>query len=63
MPRRADVAIFSRAPAIILRFENQKGNVAKTGGLVTVKVSGMFKAEGFIVRNLIKDGTYTVTGE
>ncbi len=47
----------------ILRFEKQKENVAKTGGLVTVKVSGVLKAEGVIVRNLIKDGTYTVTGE
>ena len=30
---------------------------------MTVKVTGVFNAEGFIVRNLIKDGTYTVTGE
>ena len=47
----------------ILRFEKQKENLAKTGGLVTVKVSGVLKAEGVIVRNLINDGTYTVTGE
>ena len=33
------------------------------GGLVQVKVSGVLKAEGAIVGNFIKDGTYVVTGE
>lgn len=47
----------------ILSFEKQKENVAKTGGLVTVNVSGWLAAEGDIVRHLIKDGTYTVTSE
>jgi hypothetical protein len=47
----------------ILRFEKRKENLAKTGGLVLVKVSGVLKAEGTIVCNLIKDGTYAVTGE
>ena len=28
-----------------------------------VKVSGVLKAEGVVAGNLIKDGTYTVTGE
>ena len=46
-----------------LRFEKDKASVAKPGGLVTVKVSGVLKAEGVIVGNLIKDGTYAVTGE
>ena len=47
----------------MLRFEKEKESVAKTGGLVKVKVSGVLKAEGAVVGNLIKDGTYTVTGE
>jgi hypothetical protein len=46
-----------------LRFEKDKQSVAATGGLVTVKVSGVLKAEGAVVGKLIKDGTYTVTGE
>jgi hypothetical protein len=46
-----------------LRFEKEKASVAASGGLVNVKVSGVLKAEGVIVGNLIKDGTYTVTGE
>jgi hypothetical protein len=47
----------------MLRFEKEKESVAKTGGLVRVKVSGVLKAEGVVAGNLIKDGTYTVTGE
>ena len=47
----------------MLRFEKDKASVAKTGGLVKVKVSGVLKAEGVVAGNLIKDGTYTVTGE
>ena len=47
----------------MLRFEKDKESVAKTGGLVKVKVSGVLKAEGVVAGNLIKDGTYTVTGE
>lgn len=46
-----------------LRFEKEKESVAKTGGLVKVKVSGVLTAEGVVVGRLIKDGTYTVTGE
>jgi hypothetical protein len=47
----------------ILRFEKEKANLAETGGLVKVKVSGVLKAEGVIVGKLIKDGSYAVTGE
>jgi hypothetical protein len=47
----------------ILKFEKDKASMAATGGLVKVKVSGVLKAEGVIVGNLIKDGTYTVAGE
>ena len=47
----------------MLRFEKDKQSVAKTGGLVQVKVSGVLKAEGVVAGNFIKDGTYTVTGE
>ncbi len=47
----------------MLLFEKQKGDVAKTGGVVKVKVSGILKAEGVVVGKFIKDGTYTVTGE
>lgn len=47
----------------MLRFEKDKESVAKTGGLVKVKVSGVLKAEGVVAGNLIKDGTYTVSGE
>lgn len=47
----------------MLRFEKDKGSAALPGGLVRVKVSGVLKAEGAIVGNFIKDGTYTVTGE
>ena len=47
----------------MLRFEKEKESVAKTGGFVRVKVSGILKAEGVVVGNLIKDGTFTVTGE
>ncbi len=46
-----------------LRFEKDKGSAGLPGGLVRVKVSGILKAEGAIVRNFIKDGTYTVSGE
>ena len=44
-------------------FEKDKASAALPGGLVRVKVSGVLKAEGAIVGNLIKDGRYTVTGE
>jgi hypothetical protein len=47
----------------MLRFEKDKASAALPGGLVRVKVSGVLKAEGAIVGNFIKDGTYTVTGE
>jgi len=47
----------------ILRFEKVKDSDVKTTGLVRVKVSGVLKAEGVVVGNFIKDGTYTVTGE
>jgi len=47
----------------ILRFEKMKEGDVKTSGLVKVKVSGVLKAEGVVVGNFIKDGTYTVTGE
>ena len=47
----------------ILRFEKDKESVAKTGGLVKVRLSGKLRAEGAMVGNLIKDGTYTVTGD
>ncbi len=46
-----------------LRFEKVKQALDKTAGLVNVKVSGVLKAEGAVVGRLIKDGTYTVTGE
>ncbi len=46
----------------MLRFEKDKSSAALPGGLVRVKVSGVLKAEGAIVRNFIKDGTYKVTG-
>jgi hypothetical protein len=46
-----------------LRFEKDKGSTTLPGGLVRVKVSGILKAEGAIVGNFVKDGTYTVTGE
>jgi hypothetical protein len=46
-----------------LKFEKDKASAATGGGLVKVKVSGVLKAEGAIVGNLIKDGSYTVTGE
>jgi hypothetical protein len=46
-----------------LRFEKVKESLDKTAGLVKVKVSGVLKAEGAVVGNLIKDGTYTVAGE
>jgi hypothetical protein len=46
-----------------LRFEKDKESVARTGGLVKVKVSGVLKAEGVVVGKFIKDGSYTVTGE
>jgi hypothetical protein len=46
-----------------LKFEKDKASVPASGGLIKVKVSGVLKAEGAIVGNLIKDGTYTVTGE
>lgn len=47
----------------ILRFEKEKPSGTDTGGPIKVKVSGVLKAQGAIVGNLIKDGTYTVTGE
>jgi hypothetical protein len=47
----------------ILRFEKSKDRAADGGGLIQVKVSGVLKAEGAVVGNFIKDGTYTVTGE
>ncbi len=47
----------------MLRFQKEKGSITQPGGLVKVKVSGVLKAEGAIVGNLIKDGTYTVDGE
>jgi hypothetical protein len=47
----------------MLRFEKDKASAALPGGLIRVKVSGVLKAEGAIVGNLVKDGTYTVTGE
>ncbi len=46
-----------------MHFEKIKESLEKTGGLVNVKVSGVLKAEGAIAGKLIKDGTYTVTGE
>jgi hypothetical protein len=46
-----------------LRFEKVKESLAKSGGLVNVKVSGVLKAEGVVVGRLIKDGSYTVAGE
>ncbi len=46
-----------------LRFEKEKAKVAEAGGLVKVKVTGVLKAEGVVVGNLIKEGTYAVTGE
>src|SRR5262249_32959518 len=46
-----------------LKFEKDKATVPASGGPIKVKVSGVLKAEGMIVGNLIKDGTYTVTGE
>lgn len=46
-----------------LRFEKDKASKPSGEGLVNVKVAGVLKAEGAIVGNLIKDGTYTVTGE
>ncbi len=47
----------------ILRFEKDKDGVAKTGGLIKVRVSGKLRAEGAVVGNLIKNGIYTVTGD
>lgn len=47
----------------ILRFQKSKDRTADGGGLIQVKVSGVLKAEGSVVGNFIKDGTYTVTGE
>jgi hypothetical protein len=44
-----------------LRFE--KANSPPGEGPIQVKVSGVLRAEGTIVGNLIKDGTYKVTGE
>jgi hypothetical protein len=46
-----------------LRFEKQKESLGETGGLVKVKITGDLKAEGIVVGRLIKDGTYSVTGE
>ena len=43
--------------------KGRKESLEKTGGMVNVKVSGVLKAEGAIAGKLIKDGTYTVTGE
>lgn len=44
-----------------LRFE--KASPAPGNGPIKVKVSGVLQAEGAIVGNIIKDGTYKVTGE
>lgn len=46
-----------------LRFEKQKGDLAATGGLVKVKVTGTLKAEGVVVGRLVKDGRYKVVGD
>lgn len=46
-----------------LTFEKDKASATPGGGPIKVKVSGVLKAEGAVVGNLIKDGTYTVTGE
>lgn len=46
-----------------LRFEKIKEGLDKTDGLVKVKVSGVLDAEGIVVGNLVKNGTFTVTGE
>ncbi len=48
-----------------LRFEKDKSSTRRTGsgGSIAVKVSGVLKAEGAVVGNFIKDGTYTVAGE
>lgn len=46
-----------------LRFEKDKDSLARSGGLVTAKVSGTLRAEGVVVGQFIKDGTYKVTGE
>jgi len=53
----------------LLRFEKQKPAATarptdpRPSDLIKVKVSGVLRAEGVIAGNLIKDGTYTVTGE
>ena len=47
----------------LLRFQKTKESVADQRGLIKVKVSGVLKAEGAVVGNLVKDGTYAVTGE
>lgn len=47
----------------MLRFEKVKPAGPERGGAVKVKVSGVLKAEGAVVGNLVKDGTYTVVGE
>jgi hypothetical protein len=47
----------------MLRFEKVKPTGSETGGAIEVKVSGVLKAQGAVVGNLIKDGTYTVEGE
>lgn len=46
-----------------LRFEKDAKASAPSSNVVKVKVSGVLKAEGVLAGNLIKDGTYTVTGE
>jgi hypothetical protein len=53
-----------------LRFEKIKPaatakgqDAARSTDVVTVKVSGVLKAEGVVAGRFIKDGTYTVTGE
>lgn len=47
----------------MLRFTKVKPTGPKRGGAVQVKVSGVLKAEGAVVGHLIKDGTYTISGE
>lgn len=47
----------------MLRFEKVKPAGPERSGVVQVKVSGVLKAQGAVVGNLIKDGTYTVSGE
>lgn len=47
----------------VLRFQKEKENIAKTDGLVKVRVSGKLRAEGAVGGNIIREGTYSVTGD